>query len=139
MVMHTDHGNAARLEHMPLGRIDAKHSRWHSEITQRGPLPLYRSGTGALHKVPDGLGRNHTMRDHIILARTGDWAKHDALIRGVAAAHDAGEFDDEEPEFYVLLPESTEEQKAVWESFRCGRILPGCTRAGLRAAEGGPL
>ena len=118
MVLHTDHGNAARLGHMPLERIGAKHFRWHAEITQGGSLLLYRAGTGTLHKVPDGLSRNHPSRDQLILSRTGDWAEQRAPIRGVQAAHDAGEFDDEEPELYVAPPEATDKQKAIWEAFR---------------------
>ena len=64
------------------------------------------------------------MRDQLILARTGDWAQHRALIRGVEAAHEAGEFDDEEPELYVLSKAATEKQKSVWESFRVFETVP---------------
>jgi hypothetical protein len=42
MILHTDHGSITRLEYLPLDRIDAKHYRWHAEITQGGTLLLYR-------------------------------------------------------------------------------------------------
>ena len=120
MVLHTDDGNAARLEHLPVERIEAKHFRWHAEITQGGSLLLYRAGTGTLHKVPDGLSRNPPSRDELILARAGEWARHRAAIRGVEDAMDRGEFDDEEPELYQpeKLQKLKEEQQKAWTVFR---------------------
>ncbi len=46
MILHTDHGNAARLGHLALEGIEAKHYRWHAELTQGGTLLLYRPGSG---------------------------------------------------------------------------------------------
>ena len=33
IIMHTDHGSLTRLEYLPLSRVEAKHYRWHAEIT----------------------------------------------------------------------------------------------------------
>ena len=70
-IIHTDHGTLVRLEHLPVERIDAKHYRWHAELTQGGTLLLYRPGSGALHKLPDVLSRNPHLRDQLNLARIG--------------------------------------------------------------------
>ena len=42
-VLHTDHGNIVRLEHLPISRIDAKHYRWYIELSSGGWLILYLS------------------------------------------------------------------------------------------------
>ena len=63
---------------------------------------LHRAGKGALLKLPDALGRNPPDRDDLILARTGEWTQLRSAIRGVSAAIQRGEFDDDEPEPYVL-------------------------------------
>ena len=76
VVIHTDHGNLTRLEHLPLVRIEAKHVRWHAELCQGGSRLLYRAGSGAAHKVPDALSRHPIARDALNLARIGEWAKH---------------------------------------------------------------
>ena len=34
VIIHTDHANIARLESLPLARIDSKHFRWISELCQ---------------------------------------------------------------------------------------------------------
>ena len=85
LIMYADHGTITRLEHLPLDRIEAKHYRWHSELTQGGSLLLYRPGTGALHKLPDALSRNPSLLDALNLSRIGDWTQHRAAIRGVQA------------------------------------------------------
>ena len=56
-------------------RIEAKHYRWHAELTQGGSQLLYRAGTSVVHKVCDGLSRNPPRRDELILARIGDWTQ----------------------------------------------------------------
>ena len=86
-IIHTDHGTLMRLEYLPLPRIEAKHFRWHAELTSGGSMFLYRSGTGAAHRVPDALSRHPPVRDQLILARTGDWAQLRAVIRGVEKVH----------------------------------------------------
>jgi hypothetical protein len=48
-INHADHGNISRLEHLALDRMEAKHLRWRAELSQGGPLSLYRIGTGILH------------------------------------------------------------------------------------------
>ena len=48
-LMHTDHANVARLEALPLARVDAKHFRWCSELLQGGSRLLHRPGVGVLH------------------------------------------------------------------------------------------
>ena len=63
---------------------------------------MHRAGKGALLKLPDALGRNPPNRDDLILARTGEWTQLRSVIRGVGAAIERGEFDDDEPEPYVL-------------------------------------
>ena len=103
-IIHTDHGSLTRLEYLPLARIEAKHYRWHAEITQGGAKLLYRPGTGALHMIPDGLSRNHPDRDGLVTARIGDWTQHRAVIRGIQSSIVAGHFDDEEPEQYKYDP-----------------------------------
>ena len=35
-ITHTDHANLARLENLPIDRIDTKHFRWFIEIVQGG-------------------------------------------------------------------------------------------------------
>ena len=82
-IMHTDHGYLTRIEYLPLPRIDAKHYRWFTELTQGGALLLHRAGKGALLKLPDALGRNPPNRDDLILARTGEWTQLRAAIKGV--------------------------------------------------------
>ena len=57
---------------------------------------LYRSGTGAAHRVPDALSRHPPVRDQLILARTGDWAQLRAVIRGVERSINSGGFDADE-------------------------------------------
>ena len=65
---------------------------------------LYRAGTGALHTLPDALGRHPPERDKLILARTGEWTQLRSTIRGVQQAIIEGEFDDDEPEPYTFDP-----------------------------------
>jgi len=90
LVLHTDHGTITRVEYLPLQRVEAKHFRWHAELTQGGSLLLYRAGSGAMHKLPDALSRNPPLRDELILARTSDWAMHRANIRGLGIANVRG-------------------------------------------------
>ena len=35
-IIHTDHANIARVEGLPLERIESKHFRWNSELRQGG-------------------------------------------------------------------------------------------------------
>ena len=83
MILHTDHGTITRIEYLPLARIDAKHYRWHAELTQGGSVLLYRAGTGALHTLPDALGRHPPDRDRLVLARIGEWTQLRSTIRRV--------------------------------------------------------
>ena len=98
IVLHTDHGTITRIEYLPLARVDAKHFRWHAELVQGGSLLLYRAGSGALHRLPDALGRHPPERDRLILARIGEWTQLRSSIRGIERAIMEGEFDDDEPE-----------------------------------------
>ena len=79
-VDHTDHANLARLENLDIHRIEAKHYRWYIEITGGGSLLLYRPGTSALHRGPDGLSRNVEGRDRLILAGSSDWEQYRTRI-----------------------------------------------------------
>ncbi len=63
---------------------------------------LHRPDVGILHKIPDALCRHPPDRDMLILARQSEWHQWRAVIRGVKEAIDRGEFDDEEPELYVI-------------------------------------
>ena len=65
-VLHTDHANITRLDHLPVNRLDAKHIRWHAELVSDGSLLLYRIGSGSLHALPDALSRNPVSRDELI-------------------------------------------------------------------------
>ncbi len=47
----------ARVEGLPLERLEAKHFRWNSELRQGGSRLLHRPGLGTLHKAPDGISR----------------------------------------------------------------------------------
>ena len=51
-----------------------------------------------LHKGPDGISRHPEGRDRLILARTTQWDRYRAIIKGVDGGIEAGEFDDDEPE-----------------------------------------
>ena len=97
-ITHTDHANLARLDSLPIGRIDAKHYRWFQEIVEGGSLLLHRPGSSALHKGPDGLSRNVEGRDHLILARSADWQYYRNRIRGIQEAIQQGIADDDEQE-----------------------------------------
>lgn len=79
-IIHTDHANITRLDHLPLHRIDAKHIRWYNELVQDGSLLLYMIGAGAMHSLPDALSRNPLKRDELILAHTGDWVLYRQAI-----------------------------------------------------------
>ena len=85
-VTHTDHANLARLDSLPLSRIDPKHYRWYQEIVEGGSLLLHRPGVSALHKCPDGLSRNVEGRDHLILAKSSEWTDYRDRIRGIQRA-----------------------------------------------------
>ena len=121
MVLHTDHGSVTRLEYLPLIRIEAKHFRWHAELTQGGSLLRYRAGTGALNRLPDALSRNPPDRDDLILARIGEWTQHRAIIRGVQSDIQQGRFDDDEPEVYVFDPK----MEAAWRAQEAARAELG--------------
>ena len=101
-IIHTDHANITRLDHLPLQRIDAKHIGWHNELVQDGSLLLYRIGAGSLHSLPDALSRNPCKRDELILARTGDWVLYRKAIRGAQDAIEDGRFPDDNP--LLVLP-----------------------------------
>ena len=100
-IIHTDHANITRLDHLPLHRIDAKHLRWYNELVQDGSLLLYRFGAGSLHSLPDALSRNPCKREELNLARTGDWVLYRQAIRGVQKAIDDVRFSDENPPEYT--------------------------------------
>ena len=51
---------------------------------------LYRPGTGALHRLPDGLSRHPESRDALNLARIGDWTRLRHVINGVQKAINDG-------------------------------------------------
>ena len=53
-VIHTDHANIARVEGLPLSRVEPKHFRWNSELRQGGSRLLHRPGAG----TPPGARRN---------------------------------------------------------------------------------
>ena len=63
---------------------------------------LYRAGTAALHKMPDGLSRNPPMRDKLFLCRIGEWIRHRNNIKGIQDAIEAGEFEDEDQHFLTI-------------------------------------
>ena len=88
----------ARLESLPLSRIDAKHYRWFQEVVEGGSLLLHRPRVSALHKAPDGLSRNVEGRDHLILAKSSEWQDYRARIRGIQSAIEKGIADDEDQE-----------------------------------------
>ena len=90
MILHTDHCTITRLEYLLLARIDAKHYRWHAELTQGGSMLLYRAGTGALHTLPHALGRHPPDRDKLISARTGEMDAASVYDSGRAAGHHRG-------------------------------------------------
>ena len=74
---------------------------------------LYKAGTRASHRAPDGLSRNPEERDFLNLARTSEWNQYKKAIRGVADTIDKGEFDAEDPPDYHVnheeeLPECLE-------------------------------
>jgi hypothetical protein len=94
-ITHTDHANLARIETLPLHRLDPKHFRWYQEIVEGGSLLLHRPGASALHKAPDGLSRNPEGRDLLIQAKSQDWIFYRQKIRGVQDAIRSGEADDE--------------------------------------------
>ena len=96
-IIHTDRANIARVEGLPLERVEPKHFRWNSELRQGGSRLLHRPGVGTLHKAPDGISRHPEGRDRLILARTAEWDKYRAIIKGVDDGIEAGEFDDDEP------------------------------------------
>ena len=79
-VIHTDHANIARVEGLPLERVEAKHVRWNSELRRGGSRFLHRPGPGTLRKAPDGISRHPEGRDRLILARTAEWEKYRAII-----------------------------------------------------------
>ena len=96
-ILHTDHANIARLEALPLARVDAKHFRWCSELLQGGSRLLHRPGVGVLNRGPDAISRHPEGRDRLVLARASEWNRHRAAIRGVQEGIVGGEFDDDEP------------------------------------------
>ena len=96
-IIHTDHANIARVEGLPLERVEPKHFRWNSELRQGGSRLLHRPGLGTSHKAPDGISRHPEGRDRLVLARTAEWDKYRAIIKGVDDGIEAGEFDDDEP------------------------------------------
>ena len=97
-ITHTDHANVARMEALPLGRIEPKHYRWYQEIVEGGSLLLHRPGESALHKGPDGLSRNVEGRDHLILAKSSEWDSYRERIRGIQKAIEQGVAGADEPE-----------------------------------------
>ena len=80
-IIHTDHANIARVEGLPLERVESKQFRWNSELRQGGSRLLHRPGLGTLHKGPDGISRDPEGRDRLILARTTEWDRYRAIIR----------------------------------------------------------
>ena len=96
-VIHTDHANMTRIEGLPLERVDAKHFRWNSELRSGVSRLMHRPGVGTLHRGPDGISRCPEGRDQLILAKSSEWTRHRAQIRGVDLGIEAGEFDDDDP------------------------------------------
>ena len=72
-VIHRDHANIARLEALPLDRVDSKHYRWLSELLQGGSFLLYRPEAGVLHRAPDGSSPDPEGRDKLLVARSREW------------------------------------------------------------------
>jgi len=101
-LIHTDHANIARVEGLPLERIEAKHYRWNSELRQGGSKILYRPGVGTLHRGPDGISRHPEGRDQLIMARSQEWKGFRDVIKGVDESIEAGEFDDEDPKMVAI-------------------------------------
>jgi hypothetical protein len=110
-VCTTDHGNLARVDSLPLERVEAKHFRWNAEIRSDGSKLLYAAGTGTRHRGPDALSRHPPGRDQLILARSSEWDKYRACIRGVELSIASGQFVHEDPgviEVDTLPPEKLE-------------------------------
>ena len=57
---------------MPLSQVDAKHFRWHAEVTSGGRLLIYQAGKGIAHRGPDSLSRNPEQRDLFIFREQED-------------------------------------------------------------------
>ena len=65
---------------MPLTRIDSKHFRRFAEIVSDGSRIVYRAGTGALHRAPDGISRHPENMGELLRARMAEWGLHDGGI-----------------------------------------------------------
>ncbi len=89
-VIHTDHANIARVEALAIDRLDPKYVRWIGELRQGGSRIYHRPGAGALHKAPDGISRHPEGRDQLIMAKSSEWIKYRAEIRGIDDDIDAG-------------------------------------------------
>ena len=149
-IIHTGHANIARLEALPLSRVDAKHFRWCSELLQGGSRLLHRPGAGALHRGPDAISRHPEGRDKLILARASEWNKHRAAIRGVQESILQGEFDDDEPvmvdvaslpeEDLAPVPYDVMEAAGVYAEDRTVAMLkdPSMVRLAVTATAGLP-
>ncbi len=96
-VIHTYYANIARVEELPLERVEANRFRWNSELRQGGSRLLHRPGAGTLHKSPDGILRHPEGQDRLTLARSSEWQRYRAAIRDVGDGIEAGEFDDDDP------------------------------------------
>ena len=110
-VITTDHANLARVDSLPLERVEAKHFRWNAEIRADGSKLLYAAGTGARHRGPDALSRHPPGRDQLILARSSEWDQYRVRIRGVEEGIAAGRFTHDDPgviEVDTLPPEKLE-------------------------------
>ena len=103
MIIHTDHANLARLEALPLERLDPKHFRWCSELIQGGSKLVHRPGQSSLIRAPDGISRHPEGRDQLVLARAREWCKVRSVIKGVQSSIESGEFDDEEPQAVEIV------------------------------------
>jgi hypothetical protein len=135
IVIHTDHGTITRLEYLPLDRIEAKHYRWHAELTQGGTLSLYRPGCGALHKLPDALSRNPPLRDALNLSRIGDWTQIRATIRGVQQEIDDGLLTQEDPPVFDIKDLGELDSETLLPQGATVADLPALADSGIYASR----
>ena len=91
------------------------HFRWMCELLQGGSRLLYRPGTSALHRGPDGTSRNPVNGDALVLARASEWDRFRAVIRGTSEDR---EMDDPEPELPVQEMEPYDFDEELCDNFK---------------------
>ena len=138
-IAHTDHANVARLDALPIDRIDPKHYRWYAEVTEGGSLCLYRPGTSTAHRGPDGLSRNPEGRDRLILANQAEWTDIRERIRGIQRIIQSGEADDEDPEPLTIERVEKENPEALHESGPRGSVQAHAVSHAVSIVSGKPL